>query len=443
MNASKVIWQEGMLLRPQHLQQNDRYHEQQLRTHTQILGGYFWGFLTLEIDLQLLSTGKVVVTQAHGILPDASLFELGDSQQPRVLQIPPNLGKTPIYLALPLVAGNCIEARRAEQTDVIARYIIGDTQVADSNADQDSRCQIVCARPDFRLLLGDQPADQGYVKLKIAEVLESTGDGAVSLNPDYVPSFIHLKGSGYLLSCLKEVLSLLVHRGDSIAERLRTHGQGGGTEVGDFMMLQLINRTEVLLRHYLHLPQVRPEELYRTLLSMLGDFVTFASGSKRPRLDGHYQHHDQAASFRTLMNGIREVLSMVLEQHAIELELQVRQYGILVSPLPDDSLLGSATFVLAASAGCGAEELRHRLPGHLKVGPVERIRQLVNLHLTGIKVRPLSVAPRQIPFHASKTYFVLELTPEDVSQLERSGGLAFHASGELSDLELQFWAIRK
>jgi type VI secretion system protein ImpJ len=30
------------------------------------------------------------------------------------------------------------------------------------------------------------------------------------------------------------------------------------------MMLQLINRTEMLLRHYLSLEQVHPEELYRT-----------------------------------------------------------------------------------------------------------------------------------------------------------------------------------
>jgi len=42
------------------------------------------------------------------------------------------------------------------------------------------------------------------------------------------------------------------------------------------------------------------------------------------------------------------------------------------------------------------------LPAHLKVAPVERIRQLVNLHLPGIKLTPLPVAPRQIAFHSKK-----------------------------------------
>ena len=30
MQVHKVVWQEGMLLRPQHLQHNDRYYHQQL-----------------------------------------------------------------------------------------------------------------------------------------------------------------------------------------------------------------------------------------------------------------------------------------------------------------------------------------------------------------------------------------------------------------------------
>jgi type VI secretion system protein ImpJ len=112
------------------------------------------------------------------------------------------------------------------------------------------------------------------------------------------------------------------------------------------------------------------------------------------------------------MESIRQVLSMVLEQHAIELELQQRQYGILVSPLHDHKLLTTASFVLAASANCDSEELRQRLPAHLKVGPVERIRQLVNLHLPGLKVKPLPVAPRQIRSTPTKPISSSNSTPK-------------------------------
>ncbi|WP_409279577.1 type VI secretion system baseplate subunit TssK [Pseudomonas defluvii] len=442
MNRDKVIWQEGMLLRPQHLQHNDRYYDYQMRSRTHLLGSYMWGFLRLEIDQQFLKMGKLAISQASGILPDGSLFELGGEGQPLVLDVPPSTGNTPVYLALPLITGHHIEARRPEQSDVLARYTLYETEVADSNAGADSSRVISCARPDFRLLLGEQQSDQAYVKLKICEVFDTSADGAITLAEDFVPTFIDAQASGYLLSCLKEVISLLAHRGDALAERIRSNGKVGGAEVGDFMMLQLINRTELVLRHFLDIEQVHPEVLYRTLLAMLGDLATFSSEHKRPHLDSRYQHSDQGSSFRSVMNAIRQVLSMVLEQHAIELELQVRQYGVLVSPLNDPTLLDSASFVLAASAHCDSDELRQRLPAHLKVGAVEQIRQLVNLHLPGIKVRPLPVAPRQIPFHANKSYFILELSVEERSQLESSGGFAFHVSGEFAELELAFWAIR-
>ncbi|WP_439886807.1 type VI secretion system baseplate subunit TssK [Pseudomonas sp. MBLB4123] len=442
MTMHKVVWQEGMLLRPQHFQQSDRYYEHQLKTRTQKLASYAWGFFELEIDRQFLNMGKLVVSKASGVLPDGSLFDIGAEREPLALDVPPNTSNVPVYLALPLVTGNHIESRRPEQQDVLARYTAFDEEVADSNAGDNASSQVSCGRPDFRLLLGEQQSDQAYVKLKLCDVLDTTPDGVISLDPEFIPTYVNFQASGYLLSCLKEVISMLGHRGDILAERIRATGKVGGAEVGDFMMLQLINRFEPVLRHYLGIEQVHPEQIYRELLGLLGELATFSSETKRPRLDSRYQHSDQGLSFRKLMDAIRQVLSMVLEQHAIELLLQQRQYGIQVSPLHDHKLLGTSAFVLAASAQCDSEELRQRLPAHLKVGPVERIRQLVNLHLPGIKVKPLPVAPRQIPFHSGKTYFALELGSEDLAQLESSGGFAFHVSGEFSGLELKFWAIR-
>jgi type VI secretion system protein ImpJ len=358
------------------------------------------------------------------------------------MDIPANTSNTPVYLALPLVTGNHVETRRVEQRDVLARYTAQETQVADSNAGDSSSSQVSCGLPDFRLLLGEQHNENAYVKLKVCDVLDTTPDGVTSLDPDFIPAYLYFHSSAFLESCLTEVISMLAHRGDILAERIRATGKVSGAEVGDFMMLQLINRFEPILRHHQGVEHLHPEQIYREFLGLLGELSTFASDSKRPRLDSRYQHNDLSQSFRKLMDAIRQVLSMVLEQHAVELALQQRQYGIQVSPLQDHTLLGSASFVLAASADCDCEELRRRLPAHLKIGPVERIRQLVNLHLPGIKVKPLPVAPRQIPFHSGKTYFALELSAEELSQLERSGGFAFHVSGEFTGLELTFWAIR-
>lgn len=123
--------------------------------------------------------------------------------------------------------------------------------------------------------------------------------------------------------------------------------------------------------------------------------------------------------------------------HAVELLLQARQYGILVLPLHDHKLLGSASFVLAALAPIASRrELRQRLPAHLKVGAVEHIRQLVNLHLPGIRQAAAGGAAAD-PVPLQQDLFHSRTQRRGYTQLERSGGFAFHVSGEFSELELK------
>lgn len=49
---------------------------------------------------------------------------------------------------------------------------------------------------------------------------------------------------------------------------------------------------------------------------------------------------------------------------------------------------------------------------------------------------------RLIPFHANKTYFVLEPSAEQLAQLQGTSAFAFHVTDELPGLDLTFWAIR-
>jgi type VI secretion system protein ImpJ len=150
-----------------------------------------------------------------------------------------------------------------------------------------------------------------------------------------------------------------------------------------------------------------------------------------------------ALTFRPLMDDLRRSLSMVLEQSAIRIELHDRKHGVRVAVIPDVELQRNATFVLAVNAQMPSEALRARFPTQVKIGPVERIRDLVNLALPGVTLTPLPVAPRQIPFHSGANYFELETRNSDLwRQLEQSGGVAMHIAGDFPGLELELWAIR-
>ena len=133
---------------------------------------------------------------------------------------------------------------------------------------------------------------------------------------------------------------------------------------------------------------------------------------------------------------------MVLEQSAVAIPLQDRKYGIRVATVADRSLLDHASFILAVTADVPTEDIRKRLPAQLKIGPVEQIRQLVNVQLPGIRVRPMPVAPRQIPYHAGFVYFELDRSSELWQQLKTSGGFAFHLGGEFPGIQMEFWSIK-
>jgi len=46
-----IQWSEGMMLSPQHLQQNDRYWHAHLRHRLQAVAPHYWGVLKLHVDI--------------------------------------------------------------------------------------------------------------------------------------------------------------------------------------------------------------------------------------------------------------------------------------------------------------------------------------------------------------------------------------------------------
>ena len=127
---------------------------------------------------------------------------------------------------------------------------------------------------------------------------------------------------------------------------------------------------------------------------------------------------------------------------AIPIPLKERKYGIRVAQVADRSLLDYALFVLAVSADQPTEQIRNLFPNQIKIGSVEQIRELVNLQLPGIPLRPIPVAPRQIPYHAGCVYFELDKANDYWPLLKDSGGVAMHVGGDFPGLQMEFWAIK-
>ena len=441
-DRSRVVWSEGMFLRPQHFQQAQRQQEFAQRQLLLSAEGHFWGFHSLVLDAPSLAIGKVAIASAAGVMPDGTPFAFpGVNDAPSAMNVSENIKARRIYLSLPVYRPGSEEVSFDDDGRSLARFRVSEEEVPDQNSVAGEPAPIQTAHLRLRLLAEDEiPED--WMKIGICQVVERRNDLSISLDDNHIPPVVVVHESSLLSGFLRELAGLLHHRGDAIAARLSAPGRGGVSEVADFMMLQLVNRYEPLVVHLSQLRALHPERLFAELLTLAGDFTTFTRDTRRPGDYPAYNHDALASCFLPLMADLRRSLSMVLEQNAFQIELMERAYGVRVAVIANQDLIKTATFVLAVASELPGEQVRKQFPTQVKIGPVEKIRDLVNLHLPGVGLRPLPVAPRQIPYHAGNNYFELDTASEFWRGLERSGGLAMHIAGDFPGLKLELWAIR-
>jgi len=443
MNKNRVVWHEGLFLRPQHLQQQDRYIQHILEGRSKDTRAFNWGLTQLELDPQLLKLGKVAITNARGIFPDGTPFDIpNDTSSPKPYDVVPDTKEVLVYLAIPVVQPNAQLMSNSDDNNPLSRHIIRDIQLSDlhtSEVDEDVDIQV--GELNIQLLT-DQDKLNAYSIIPIARIVEIDKDKTVHLDDSFIPTVMHCNSSANLMSFIKEVQGLLKHRGDSLASRLAAPGSTGVSEITDFLMLQLVNKYEPLLQHLRSTKRVFPEEFYRVLIMLAGELATFTKEERRPVDFTVYIHDQQQPSFEFVMNEVRNALSAVIQQKAIGIEINEHKYGIWVATFNDKSLLDEAMFVLAVKADVASEKIRSSFPKQSTIASVERIRDLVNSHIPGIELNPLAVAPRQIPYHSGYTYFEMNTKHEFWGQLESAGGMAVHVGTKLENLDLELWAIR-
>jgi type VI secretion system protein ImpJ len=439
---SKVVWSEGMFLQPQHLQQQDRFLQMLVEQRTQPLRPFAYGFSALHIDEQSLSLGKIVVQSARGVMPDGTPFAIpGDEEPPVPLDVPPEARNALVVLALPLRRSGMPEVDGTSSGENLARYRPVELEVRDSNSGMAGAVPLQVGKLRLRLVLESDVTD-AFTTLGVARIVERRADNQLVLDRDYIPPCQGVRVSSRLAGFIDEILGLLHQRGEALGSRLSQPGASGVAEIADFLMLQLINRCEPLFSHLTGLAGLHPEDLFREVLQLAGELATFTRQGKRPVSYPGYRHDRLKESFFPLMEDLRRSLSLVIDSHAVPLTLEERRFGVRVAMLPDPTLLKSAAFVLAVNAQLPPEGIRSSFPASVKIAPVEKLVDVVNLQLPGIGLRPLPVAPRQLPFHAGFTYFELDRSSEYFAMLTTSGGIGIFVAGEFPGLELEFWAIR-
>lgn len=438
----KVIWGEGTLISPQHFQQQERHYDAQISLYYLAQRAYGFGIQDLVFNLSGLKTGILAVERVSGFFKNGTYFnETLDSAPLLKIQITEPIENQYIYLVWSNFSGYQSNYDHLDESGShSSRYITDAKELSDYTEPTLPKRMVMLAAPNLRLSLERDLTDDAMY-MPILHISSMTSSGEIFINENFIPACINMQSHQRLRDYQSEMVGLLKQRSLALANILTNPTLTGTGDVRDFLMLQTINRYSAYMHHISTLPSIHPCDVFENWLKLYGDLTTFKPEKFNQNLP-IYHHEDLKQSFDHLLRLLREVLSIVLEQRAIMIPLELRDDTTRVAITPDITLLNSCTFVLAVQASLPSDTLRQRIPTTIKISSVEKIRDLVSYHLPGIRVHALSTAPRELPYHAGYTYFELDKGSELWSDLNQSAGMAVHLAGEFPDLQMECWAIK-
>jgi len=267
-------------------------------------------------------------------------------------------------------------------------------------------------------------------------------NSAVQLDPHFITPVIHIADSSTLSHFTHEVHGLLQQRAEMLAYRLNDIAQSASSEAQDFMLLQLVNRYEPLFHYFSQKADLTPESWYTHLVQLLGELSSFTQDNRRAIIPPVYQHAELNHTLQSLMQMIRDALSVVLEQNALSIELNESDNGLWMASLTDNVISETNDYILAVYAEVDKTLLAQHFVNQTKIASVNQIRQLVSRALPGIDASLLAIAPRQIPSHANFCYFMLNTTHDYWQDVIETKQLAIHIGAEYHNIKLELWAIK-
>lgn len=441
---NKVIWNEGLFIKPQHFQQEYRHQEAILDMRINALHGYIAGFTTLSINNENLNFGKISVERAAGTFPDGTAFDIpSETDTPNIIDVKAEDAGKIVYLSIPLKSASQLETAESQSDSSGARYHVTGTELKDNCTFDGDTVVVKIGRLRCKLLL-EGADNSAYSTLPLCRISEVKDDNSIRLDPDFIPTHTDIRVATALQGWTVDLQNLLRARASVIAQRIGDPSQGGVADVSDFLVLQVLNRVNPWYKHVLNSRRVHPEYLYSMLLQIMGEMSTFRQGNRLPSSSiKAYRHEEPSECFKVLFDEIRKIMDEDRPIRAVSLKIISGQFGLYTIPIRDATLFDGAEFILAVKSDLSLDELNKSIQQKTKLSSIEHIKHLITHALPGIPLIQLPVAPRQLPYHAGYTYFQVDERDLNYKQHVKSAtGFALHISGKIPSLNMEFWAIR-
>ncbi|ASP39828.1 hypothetical protein CHH28_14605 [Bacterioplanes sanyensis] len=313
-----ICWHQGMLLSPQHFQQNHLYWEEQLRQRLSLLQPHYWGVGELVIDEAALLEGQVNIQRLVAVMPDGLLIDYRSSEEDRLqLTLDADLSEGPatVQLAVPIhVAGSA--SGRSE----IQRYVSReDRPRVDENTGDN---EIVMPRlvPRLSLQLGDKVSNR-YVGLPLFRVAQPEG-GNIQIDGEYSPPLLTVAADAFRSSAEGSATRSIAQLCQQLAVSIRQKARqlAGLSEEGEHLGRNIAQRHHRWIRAMVQelasfelaagTTITSPYELYQSLIRLAGP-ISELDPNAIPPVFKPYIHDNALPGFKQVVRYVHQQVSRV------------------------------------------------------------------------------------------------------------------------------------
>lgn len=407
----KVVWSEGLLMSPQHLQQLDLYHERLVGSRLDSLEPINWGVVNVEIDRRALETGQVRLQEITAVLPDGLVIDCG-AGDPELPPSRPVEGHFPhtqqvleVYVAVPRERDGV--ANYANVGGGRARYVISSKTVPDLTGDGNN-LEVSFAQRNVQILFGNEPKDD-FESMKIAEVVRDAS-GNLALNDPYIPPILRIEASPFILAGMRRLLRLMSTRRRALAEAQRERGDAtveyNAGDITRFLLLNAINSYLPMMNHLVDMPEAPPRLAYMWLITLGGQLATF-SADFDPGDFAKFNYTDLRSTFEPLFARVTELLQATVKEHYVSMMLDGREDGMYLGQLTDDRMIGCSKYLIGVRAALPEQNTANTLPRLSKMASWGDINSILSAATPGAAVEVTFRPPPEIPIKAGVVYFVV------------------------------------
>jgi type VI secretion system protein ImpJ len=452
-SIQKVLWGEGLFIRPQHFQQQDAFHQWRLQQAMRFMHPYACGIHKLEIDHTALQSGQLRVLALELVFPNGEFYSApteDDLPEPRdvasAVDLAPNGQATFAAVCAPLRDGAATScAPSLKEAGVSVPYHRFERAVYDqfTNAPVGSVTSLKRAVH----LMGSSEPDNHLTSMPLVLVRRNSL-GAFEFDPAYMPPCLNIRASSAMHRLLENFLVLLRSKVQALSSK---HGELSKNIVefrsGDTASFWLLHTARHAYGSLLHLsrnPGLHPERLFECLLQLVCSLGTFSKESELGTLP-QYEHLQPGHGFAQLETLIRDLLETVIPTRHFGLALRDMGHGIYHADLNNPKITPTTHLYLGVKASLSAAQIALMVPKLFKIGSPDDVQNCITGATSGVPLMHMAQVPTEINLRSGLQYFALQAqgpSSEMFERMRQAQTLALYcATHEFKDVSLELIAL--